>query len=82
MKEFISVNEQSLFGANDSETIQNAIAEAEKDGCRKIVIPRYNARTDCTEWRIPVSIKLPSNFEVVLDNCYMVQETGVFENMF
>ena len=44
MKEFISPNDEKLFGTNDSETIQNAIAAAEEDGCRKIVIPRYNAR--------------------------------------
>ena len=82
MKEYITPNEEALFGANDSETIQNAIAAAEKDGCRKIVIPRYNARTDSTEWRIPEAIMLPSDFTVILDNCYMVQETGVFQNMF
>lgn len=82
MKEYISPNDPRFFGADDSQTIQNAIAAAEEDGCRKIVIPRYNARTDSTQWRIPVSIKLPSDFTVVLDNCYMVQETGVYDNMF
>ena len=82
MKEFISPNDEKLFGINDSETIQNAIAAAEADGCRKIVIPRYNASTEKNEWRIPVSIKVPSDFTIILDNCYMVQETGVYDNMF
>ena len=82
MKEYISPNEEMLFGKNDSETIQNAIFAAEEDGCRKILIPRYNARVGKNEWRIPVSIKLPSDFTVILDNCYMVQETGVYDNMF
>ena len=82
MQEYISPNEVSLFGKNDSETIQNAIAAAVKDGCRKIIIPRYNARTDRAEWRIPECIMLPSDFTVILDNCYMVQETGFFDNMF
>lgn len=82
MKEYISPNDERIFGATDSETIQNAITAAEKDGCRKIVIPRYNARRDKNEWRIPVSIKVPSDFTVILDNCYMVQETGVYDNMF
>ncbi len=82
MNEFISPNNEAYFGANDSETIQSAISAACDDGCRKIVIPRYNARTDKNEWRIPVSIKIPSNFTVILDNCYMVQETGIFDYMF
>ena len=82
MMDYISPNDERLFGETDSITIQNAIAAAEKDGCRKIMIPRYNARTGKNEWRIPVSIKVPSDFTVILDNCYMVQETGVYDNMF
>lgn len=82
MEKYISPNEESLFGLTDSETIQNAIHKAEEDGCRTVLIPRYNMRTDKNEWRIFDSIKLPSNFTVILDNCYMVQETGAYDNMF
>lgn len=82
MTDFISPNDPSLYGKNDSETIKNAIAAAEADGCRKIVIPRYNARTGKNEWRILVSIQVPSHFTILLDNCYMVQETGAYDNMF
>lgn len=82
MAEYISSNDERLFGKTDSETIQNAIFEAEKDGCRCVLIPRYNARRGKNEWRIPVSIKLPDDFTIILDNCYMVQETGVYDNMF
>jgi len=82
MIDFVSPNDPSFYGETDSETIQNAIAAAEADGCRKLVIPRYNARTGKNEWRIPVSIKVPSDFTVILDNCYMVQETGVYDHMF
>ena len=82
MREYISPNDEKLFGADDSATIQNAIAAAEQDGCRKIVIPRYNLRTDSTEWRIPRAIRIPSEFTVVLDNCFLVQETGVYEQVF
>lgn len=82
MMKYVSPNDEKLFGNNDSETIQNAISQAEKDGCRQVLIPRYNLRTGKNEWRIPVSIKLPSNFTIILDNCYMVQETGVYDNMF
>ena len=82
MREFISCNEKELFSDSDSGTIQNAIAAAIEDGCRKVVIPRYNLRTDKTEWRIAKAIEVPSNMTIVLDNCYMVQETGVYDNMF
>ena len=82
MTEYISPNDEKLFGSTDSETIQNAISAAEADGCRKILIPRYNARTQKNEWRIAVSIKIPDDFTVILDNCYMVQETGAYDNMF
>lgn len=82
MQEFISPNEEQYFGETDSITIQNAISAAERSGCRKIVIPRYNARRDACQWRISVSIKVPDNFIIVLDNCYMVMETGVYDHMF
>lgn len=78
MSSFVSPNREDLFGANDSATIQNAIRAAVLDGSRRVVIPRYNLRSDTTEWRIAESILLPSDFTLVLDNCTMVQETGVF----
>lgn len=78
MSSFVSPNREDLFGANDSATIQNAIRAAVLDGSRRVVIPRYNLRSDSTEWRIAESILLPNDFTLVLDNCTMVQETGVF----
>ena len=82
MKEFISCNQTELFADCDSDTIQNAISAAIEDGCRKVVIPRYNLRTDSTEWRISKTIEIPSEMTIILDNCYMVQETGTYDNMF
>lgn len=82
MKEYISCNQRELFAETDSGTIQNAIAAAVADGCRKVLIPRYNLRTDKTEWRIDKAIEIPSEMTLILDNCYMVQETGVYDNMF
>lgn len=82
MKEFISCNQTELFADCDSDTIQNAISAAIEDGCRKVVIPRYNLRTDSTEWRISKTIEIPSEMTIILDNCYMVQETGMYDNMF
>lgn len=82
MKEAISCNQKEFFSDCDSGTIQNAIEAAIKDGCRKVVIPRYNLRTNKNEWRISKAIEIPSNMTLFLDNCYMVQETGVMDNMF
>ena len=82
MQKFITPNNRAYFGENDALTIQNAIAAAEVDGCRRLVIPRYNLRTRKTEWRIDRAIRIPSDFTVVLDNCYMVQETGCYDHMF
>lgn len=82
MLQYITPNDPSLFGENDAITIQNAIAAAEADGCRKLVIPRYNLRADTAQWRIDRAIQIPSDFTVVLDNCYMVQETGIYDHMF
>ena len=82
MSAFITPNNPALFGLTDAQTIQNAVDEAVENGCRKVVIPRYNQRTDKTEWRIERAIQLPSDFTVILDNCYMVQETGIYDHMF
>ena len=82
MAEFITPNDPALFGQTDAVTIQNAITAAEAEGCRKVVIPRYNLRSDSTQWRIDRAIEIPSDFTVVLDNCYMVQETGIYDHMF
>lgn len=82
MTEFITPNDPALFAQDDAQTIQNAIAFAETDGCRTLRIPRYNLRTRTTQWRIDRTIRIPSNFTVILDNCYMVQETGIYDHMF
>lgn len=82
MLEYMTPNDPKFFGADDAETIQNAIAAAVADGSRKLVIPRYNLRTRKTQWRIDRAIRIPSDFTVLLDNCYMVQETGIYDHMF
>ena len=82
MTEFVTPNDPALFDENDALTIQNAIAAAVKDGCRRVVIPRFNLRTRKTEWRIDRAIRIPSDFTILLDNCYMVQETGIYDPMF
>ena len=82
MEKWITPNDPALFGDTDAITIQNAIGEAVRNGCRKVVIPRYNLRMQKTEWRIDRAIRLPSEFTLILDNCYLVQETGIYDHMF
>ena len=77
----ITANNERFWGSDDSETLQNAIDEAAK-GSRMLTIPRYNARRDAMQWRITRALKLPDNFTLILDNCYMVMETGVYDHMF
>lgn len=75
-------NKLGCFGADDSETIQNAIHEAVRQGVRRVVIPRYNGRTKSMVWRIARAIRIPEDFTLLLDNCHLVQETGVYDHMF
>jgi len=82
MIKHMTPNESRFFRNNDSETIQAAIQEACTNGERTLSIPRFNLRTEKDEWRISSAIKIPSDFTLYLDNCYMVMETGVFDAMF
>ena len=79
MREWINANE--TIRANDAETIQSAIRLSLEDGCRKVVVPRYNARTKSTVWSLPTSLQLPSDFTLILDNCYMEQGLESYENL-
>ncbi len=76
------VNQPCFFGQTDCQTIQNAIDGAVARGVRTLTVPRYNARTDSMQWRICQAIRIPSDFTLILDNCYMVMETGVYDHMF
>ncbi len=77
MREFINANE--TIREDDIETVRAAIAEACADGCRKVKIPRYNARTKETSWHFLHAIELPSQFTLILDNCDLFQGDGSYE---
>ena len=79
MREFINANE--TIREDDQATIAAAIELAHKDGCRKVVVPRYNARTKSTVWSLPRAIELPSHTTLILDNCYMEQAVGSYSNL-
>lgn len=67
---------------SDRASIQAAVALAVEDGSRRIVIPRYNERTGEDRWVIDGYVRLPSDFEVVLDGCYMVMADDVVGGFF
>ncbi len=82
MTQFFTPNCPECMGKTDSESIQNAVNMAKKTGYNKVVIPRINERTGDARWDIDVAILLPSNMQIILDNCYMRLVDGVFDNIF
>lgn len=61
-KLFITPNDSGVIGETDSCSIQNAIALAKEQGINKILIPRYNKRTDSFIWIIEKTILLPFTY--------------------
>ena len=79
-KLFITPND--TIGACDSESIQSAVDQAKACGINKVVIPRMNDRTSEAKWIITKAIKLPSDFLLVLDNCFMQMADDVVGGFF
>ena len=79
---FLTPNEKGLLGANDAASIQNAINAAAENGVNKVVISRYNKRTDSHSWVIGATIRVPANMMLVLDNCRLELAEGFAGPMF
>ena len=77
---FITPNETK--GKNDSESIQNAVDLASSKGINKVIIPRFNERLGECKWIIERTVRLPSDMEIVLDNCFMVMADDVVGGFF
>lgn len=82
MQEYVSPNFPELIGRDDSESIQNAVDFAAEAGVNKVVIPCLNLRTENPVWIISRAILLPSDITVVLSNCRLRLEDGVYSNIF
>ncbi len=78
--EKLNVNEARFAAPTDAARIQAAINAASPGDT--VIIPRYNEQREKNEWRINKAIEMAEGIRLVLDNCYMVQETGCYENMF
>ena len=79
MREYVNANE--ALREDDHGTVTAAIRLAVEDGCRKVVLPRYNARTKEMKWTFSKAIELPSDFTLVLDNCFLEQAKGSYDHL-
>ena len=79
--EFITPNDIGIISESDSKSIQNAVDTAHKKGCA-VLIPRLNARTGEGIWIIDEAVLLPSDIEVILDNCHLKLADGIYDNIF
>ena len=57
-----------------SEYIRAEIERAVKNGTRRAIIKG--------DWEIEEAVRIPSNFEIILDSCHLVQADGIYDNMF
>ena len=82
MNNYVTPNDAGIMSESDSCSINNAVREAIKSGKRRVLIPRINERTGKEQWDVDEAIILCSNIEIVLDNCYIRQTDGSFDNVF
>lgn len=78
----IYASDKAFWGNDDSQTIQNAIDYAQKTGENSVTIPRKNERTGENVWIIDRAVILPSDMEIILDNCHLRQADGMMDNIF
>lgn len=81
MENVLSTSEERFWDETDDKTIQNALDYAEANGIYKVKIPRLNERTKKPVWIINESILLPSHIMLVLENCHLKLQDGVYTNI-
>lgn len=79
---FLTPNAAEFWGDTDAQTIQNAIDAAASQGINRVVIPRWNVRTQSTVWSIEKAIALPSGMTVELWGTHLRQADFCYENLF
>ena len=80
-RDFITPNDDDVISSKDYISIQNAIKKAKETGCNKVVVPRFNKRTEGFIWAIEKTIKLASDIYLVFDNCHLRMADNTFCNM-
>lgn len=79
---FLTPNTEGIMGDTDSESIQNAVDAASKQGINLVVIPRWNVRTQTAAWILEKAVKVPSNMTIVFLQAYLRHADFCYENMF
>lgn len=82
MQRYITPNDAGVIAESDSASIRNAVDRAARTGVGRVLIPRFNERTGKARWDIDTAIVLPSDMEIVLDNCVLRQADGAVDNVF
>ena len=76
---FVNANELRFRGADDAETLQNALDFA-AGSC--VVIPRWNDRTGSTLWNVGRTLRVPSDTTVILLDAHLRLEDFTYCNLF
>lgn len=79
---YISANDERFLSLSDADSVQAAVNMAKETNVSKVVIERINKRTNNPEWIFEKAVLLPSDIEIILDNCYIKQADGIFDNVF
>ena len=78
----IYASDERFWGADDSQTIQNAVDYAAETGFDQVIIPRFNARTGQPLWDLPRAVLLPSDMTIILDGCHLRHADDSHDNLF
>ena len=78
----IYASDERFWGADDSQTIQNAVDYAEQTGLGQVIIPRFNERTGKPLWDLPRAVLLPSDMTIILDGCHLRHADDTMDNLF
>ena len=76
------INTNDTIRENDTASVQAAVDLARENGIGKVIIPKMNIRTGRAEWIFTGTVRLPSNIEIVLDNCTLVMADDVVGGFF
>lgn len=79
---FLNANDPAFRGTDDASTIQNAVNAAESGPVRTVCIPRHCERTGEDVWHIGHAVLLPSDITVLLDDCRLVLDKDIYDNIF
>ncbi len=81
MTKYITPNDSGIIAQTDALSIQKAVRAAHDSGC-PVVIPRRNERTGESLWVLDMAVLLPSDIDVILDNCHLRLADGIYDNVF